>query len=488
MDTNSRLAGKSMPGVFCACGKGDAAMDISFYCKKCGQHILIEESAAGVLVNCPNCSVQLVVPAQSEQTKAPAVPPKPRQTESQKNRGLAIAASVLAGIIVLSVAGIFALNHRRSTETSKATRTEAAPQPKPLFKKKDSPAVAAARAKLELATQKSDLDSMFLALKELQALGEDSTEIADRLARVQAAIPLLQKVRVHQSDHDHEEVVKAAGALLEYFPEHAEARRALKESGLIFAFLQEAIYALDGCFEKAPEGKPQLISKRENEKHETDYDKVFYNLDKAERAAEEAKKRDPLFPKAIGIQKLVSDTKDTLAIRLCWLMISTSADSADREIKFYDTLYRGLEDSLYSRYSTPQDFWRSVSGNVRRYREAEAEVHKEISKISALLAGYKSGVALEYVQTSRDIALKSAALLSAVTEPMGNMNDYKASVNRIYEDLTGLFQKYKASAPNPNSVVESLVGAATAVSTYQLFRTPDETQPILDKHKTLISA
>jgi len=38
-------------------------MDISFYCFKCGQHILIDEAGAGLTVQCPNCSQGVVVPA-----------------------------------------------------------------------------------------------------------------------------------------------------------------------------------------------------------------------------------------------------------------------------------------------------------------------------------------------------------------------------------------------------------------------------------------
>jgi len=40
-------------------------MDISFYCKKCGQHIVIDAAGAGQLVDCPKCGVNFVVPQQS---------------------------------------------------------------------------------------------------------------------------------------------------------------------------------------------------------------------------------------------------------------------------------------------------------------------------------------------------------------------------------------------------------------------------------------
>ena len=33
----------------------EAIMDISFHCDKCDQHILIDEAAAGLNVQCPKC-------------------------------------------------------------------------------------------------------------------------------------------------------------------------------------------------------------------------------------------------------------------------------------------------------------------------------------------------------------------------------------------------------------------------------------------------
>ena len=37
-------------------------MDITFSCTKCGQHIAVDKSGAGLLVDCPKCGVPLEVP------------------------------------------------------------------------------------------------------------------------------------------------------------------------------------------------------------------------------------------------------------------------------------------------------------------------------------------------------------------------------------------------------------------------------------------
>jgi hypothetical protein len=46
-------------------------MDISFYCYKCGQSIVIDEAGAGLTVSCPKCGQSLSVP------QAQPPPPKP---------------------------------------------------------------------------------------------------------------------------------------------------------------------------------------------------------------------------------------------------------------------------------------------------------------------------------------------------------------------------------------------------------------------------
>jgi SPP1 gp7 family putative phage head morphogenesis protein len=38
-------------------------MDIAFNCDKCGQHIVIDEAGAGMIVPCPTCGASLIVPA-----------------------------------------------------------------------------------------------------------------------------------------------------------------------------------------------------------------------------------------------------------------------------------------------------------------------------------------------------------------------------------------------------------------------------------------
>ena len=115
--------------------------------------------------------------------------------------------------------------------------------------------IAEIKAKLDLARVKVDLDQMYLRLSQLKSISPASDEFNQEFEKVQTAIPLLQKIRLAKADHDHEEVVNDSAQFLELLRDQPEARQALKESGLIFSYLQELIRLVDACFGKDLNGE-----------------------------------------------------------------------------------------------------------------------------------------------------------------------------------------------------------------------------------------
>lgn len=53
-------------------------MDITFNCERCGQQLVIDEAAAGQLVDCPKCGAPLEVPYKSKPLVKTAAPSPPR--------------------------------------------------------------------------------------------------------------------------------------------------------------------------------------------------------------------------------------------------------------------------------------------------------------------------------------------------------------------------------------------------------------------------
>ena len=54
-------------------------MDINFSCQKCGQHLVIDDAAAGMVVACPECGADVPVPSAPKATSdAKPAPPNER--------------------------------------------------------------------------------------------------------------------------------------------------------------------------------------------------------------------------------------------------------------------------------------------------------------------------------------------------------------------------------------------------------------------------
>ena len=48
-------------------------MDIHFECERCGQQLVIEEAGTGLTIQCPSCSVDVIVPATNKVSKQPGL-------------------------------------------------------------------------------------------------------------------------------------------------------------------------------------------------------------------------------------------------------------------------------------------------------------------------------------------------------------------------------------------------------------------------------
>jgi hypothetical protein len=80
-------------------------VDIKFSCSRCGQHIAVDETAAGLTAACPNCKQALVVPFQGlSGAMPPPVQPPSRPPEQRKPYSTRL--PLHTKLIVLAVGGI----------------------------------------------------------------------------------------------------------------------------------------------------------------------------------------------------------------------------------------------------------------------------------------------------------------------------------------------------------------------------------------------
>jgi uncharacterized Zn finger protein len=64
---------------------GGRSIDIYFFCESCGQHLVVDEAGAGLVIPCPNCAKDLTVPGQAPKpapTPQPATAPRAEKDET----------------------------------------------------------------------------------------------------------------------------------------------------------------------------------------------------------------------------------------------------------------------------------------------------------------------------------------------------------------------------------------------------------------------
>jgi hypothetical protein len=385
-----------------------------------------------------------------------------------------------------------------------------------------------ARAKLELAKKKIDLDQMYLVLTELKNLGDTDQKIADELKKVEEGIPLLEKIKLNKSDHQHEEIVKAANKFLEYYPDHIEARKALKESGLIFYYLQESINLLNRNFEyeiktidysdynevrqalrksglifvylhdsinllnfeyESNNPKAHLIKTSPDEKEnkiKIDYSKIIHNINKAEQYIIEAKKLDPYFDKALSIEKSIHDTKNTIGILLSDDVVTWAEIKINSYLEFFSIVSDGFESVIKSRYSSISVYWNGMSPMLQDFKKTDTPLLDELNKLSSYLDYYKESEISSLAMTVKEINITLNTLIEAVVYPKGSVVDYRKDVRTIESKIDDLIAKYRASSPNSDATAENIKGFAKTLHDYQLFITPEETKNILEQRKNMI--
>lgn len=328
---------------------------------------------------------------------------------------------------------------------------------------------------------------MFLALKELQALGAPIVTFKIQLSRVQTAIPLFQSMILHQSDHNHENVVKSAGKLLEHFPNHPEGRRALKESGLIFLHLAEGLLALNSCFVQDASGKPSIIkASSEGNERSTDYSRVLILLQRAEKSVAEAKKLDPLFDKAIQLERTIRDTSNSLGYLVCLNLVSFETQLINLYLEMFNSLNSVLQSSISSRYSSPSSMWKIMQPNVAAVNGAAKRSLEQVDGLSSQLVLFKGQSEPDAISVAIEIHEKAVQIREAITDPAGSVIDYGRDVSGKTSEFKSLLRKFNSALPTSEQLQETLAGFGTAASTFQLFKTPADTRPYLNRHKAMI--
>lgn len=356
-----------------------------------------------------------------------------------------------------------------------------------------------AKARLELGRANDNLDEIFLALKKLRSLGDSSA--VSELEKVKSGIELLQNLRVAKGEHRHEDVVNDAAELIELFPKHAEARRDLKESGLIFNYLQTALQHLNSCFASDDKGELNFVmtvvkkkddpaqapssEKSINAKEEFDLTRIAFNLKRATDSVDEAIKLDPQYDAALKLRKTVHQSQNTIGFLVSAGIFKIIDAGRPPLMKFFESVHSEMRESVGNRFDSPKDVWKR-----RQFSAAEFErVYEPLLKVLAEYASFLNQLDTKEIESVAKTAKEATVLLgnlkAVVLNPRGSLDDYKTDYLKVDEDFSKMIATWNTSSPNTEAIVSDVSGFAKSMAAFQLFKKPN-TKKLLEKHKSLI--
>jgi len=338
---------------------------------------------------------------------------------------------------------------------------------------------------LQLAQKKSDLDGIYLALSNIKIIVGTSEKIDSSLSKVERTIELNQKIAEYQATHDHEMVVQYADMLLDLFPNHVPAKRALKESGLIFFYLQDAQRSVENIFTRDKQGEVRVV-KETNEDGESSIDlsKVFYEIVRGKESVAEAKKLDPQFEPAIELEKMLNGTGDTLVYLVASDMVNRAAQTTNSRITFFYQTYSFLASSI-GLYGA-SEAWEKIEPIVTESEKLKHYIELA-QKQSQSLSQYNSEDTNLLVQHTKELAIELVSLHREIHNPTGSLMDYKQSVVKHKNNIETIIVKISSVVPSKGKLSESITGFGKTVIGYSIFK-QETTKPILEEHESLIRA
>ena len=354
-------------------------------------------------------------------------------------------------------------------------------------------AVAATRAKLDVSVIKHDFENMFLSIRALDSLKAAGDEDLLMLAKATKALDLESKLLQAQADHDHEVVVHSADNLLKIFPEHTLSLRALKESGLIFFYLKSGseqmallnkITATHKISEDAS-GIEKLAALK------VKADKESEAINKAQEFFEKASALDPFYVESLDITKNLESLKtvkgNILSKELCYWYDDVYDYVETKAVPAVNTFAKAIEDWDRSPYEGSNSAWSLVEDSVKSTKEVSTGYTTRLLGLVNITKDYKTEDNQELLTLTRELIRDLDLLTEQLLNTKGNsLTGWKASFREAQAKYNQSNADYTAALGNETRGQENFLNAVKALTSFELFEEPEQTEGILENRKEII--
>lgn len=349
--------------------------------------------------------------------------------------------------------------------------------------------------KLATSERNFDFPAGIQTLMEMKSVAGLSVVQAEKLRTFEEASDLLTKMRALRGDRNHEEVVKVADRLLAKFPEFPEARQALRESGLIYVYLEQALAKVGGSLSA---DMKRLRTVKAGDQEQVDLAGIAVNLKQADELVEKATKLDPYFAQSLELQKRIKNAKTTLSYMIAndvYSRIQQLLGAADTfHVGAWNDLKTVAEENQKAQYSWQirkiWDFWNA------NYEKKAQELHalitvlidNDAAKVS-LLADLKTDDTERLIAGIQKLAAQAPVISAAYTQTGGHTyKSFGDSGKKAREEKDALLNAVKAVMPSTTRFADEFITFIGLFSRHELYKNPDVVKPILKARKDLISA
>jgi hypothetical protein len=387
---------------------------------------------------------------------------------------------------------------------------------------------------LDLAREKSDIDQTYLGLKRMENVSFLSPVEKSELAKSSQALQDLQALRNDQANHDHEAVVLDADRILSTFPKNVEARRAFRESGLIFSYLEQAVQELkaislstkkvtaltsslsdqlgsmngnpsqteaiiklvDGLIGfSAEEMEPiraGLLTLTKTRAVVANFDHQVAMLADADKFLASALQLDPQYSESLAMKNMVTSLQNfmlgVLAEKLTAADATACSAAESEAVDMFNSVNWRLK--LDSNTLSPWDLYVEHSGGIK-FPQLERAFDNALSDNDqwvATLRRLRNSGNGEYVDAAGQFIQQTPAIIRGLISPSGTWANYSAAIRTAQSQELDLTSKITAAKSEFSTEFERASINTAALEQFDYLKRPERTKPILQKRKELLTA
>ena len=277
-----------------------------------------------------------------------------------------------------------------------------------------------------------------------------------------------------------------------------EARRAFRESGLLFTYMEAAIAKITGCFELNPTNEqPTWVTfKCGDQAGQLDIERMAGNIKQAGELLQKASARDPYFIEVLALEETIKSMKTAVV----WLV----ADGASQFYLAYGVkteklcadavraMLANLDANRHRPLGTYQSGWDawnssyadSASSLLAEYQVANRKVMRQIA--TALPPSTdETKLLLQHIQ---EVSKQYSEFVPILLSRSGTLADYERVFTQFETKTIQSLNQFISAQPRFLKVLTRCLETNSSLRSGQtLYKKPEETLKVLEKHKNLFA-